>query len=138
MKNVAIFLLAILALVPLAMAGGPKEDASPLALAVDKTKPLSVTGHNVTLSCTPGTGGTITGFNFLRSTTKGGPYTLLNPGTSLTCSYVDTQTLVEGATYYYVAQAFGPGGTTGNSNEALATIPFLPPGIPQGLQATSQ
>lgn len=116
-------------------AASPK-DAQPLSAAL-ATTPSG--GHQVTLSCTPGSGGgTVTGFNFLRSTVKGGPYTQLVPGTATTCSYVDTQSLVEGTTYYYVAQASGPGGVSANSNEASATIPFLPPAAPSGLSAAAQ
>lgn len=113
--------------------------AAPPAVVVDMTPAVSATTHSVTLSCLPPTsGGTVTGYNFLRSTTTGGPYTLLSPGTSSTCNYTDTQGLVEGTTYFYVAQSTGPGGTSGNSNQASATIPFLPPGIPSGLSATPQ
>lgn len=107
-------------------------------IQVDKLKATTTTTHSVTLTVTPAGGGTVTGYNFLRSTTTGGPYTLLSPGTSTTTSYVDTQSLVEGTTYYYVAEATGPGGTSSNSPQATATIPFLPPGIPSGLSAAAQ
>jgi len=107
-----------------------------MAVADFPTPPRTISQHSVTLACSPPTsGGTVTGYNFLRATTSGGPYTLLTPGTASTCNYVDTQSLVEGTTYYYVAQATGPGGTSGNSNQASATVPFLPPGVPSGLSA---
>lgn len=95
--------------------------------------------HQVTLSCTPGTGGgTVTGFQFLRGTISGGPYANVGALQS-SCGYVDVDpALTEGVTYYYVAKASGPGGQSAPSNQASALIPFLPPSSPTGLQATSQ
>lgn len=137
MKLIYALLLSV-AMILVASAASPKPGAEqpPIAAAVSTTP---AGGHQVTLTVTPGTGGgQVTGYNFLRSTVNGGPYTQLTPGTSTTTTYVDTQSLVEGTTYYYVAQATGPGGTSSNSPQATATIPFLPPAIPSGLSAVSQ
>jgi len=97
-------------------------------------------GHQVTLSCSaPTSGGTVTGYNFYRGTAAGGESsTPLNSSPVSTCSFIDTASLVEGQEYFYTAKATGPGGLSGPSNEANATIPFLPPGVPQSLSATAQ
>lgn len=59
-----------------------------------------------------------TSYNVLRSTTNGGPYSPV--GSTANLAYVDTG-LTNGVTYYYVVTASGPGGTSGNSNQAQAT-----------------
>ena len=87
--------------------------------------------HSVTLSCSaPTSGGQVTGFNFYRGTASGGPYTLQNATPQASCSYADTQNLVEGQKYFYVATATGPGGESVNSNEVQALIPFSKPSPP--------
>jgi hypothetical protein len=84
--------------------------ASPL------TNTASVTGTTVSISwsATP----SAQYYDIYRSTTSGGPYTLI--GTSPTTSYVDT-TGVSGTTYYYVTQACNGSTTSLNSPEASAT-----------------
>jgi hypothetical protein len=104
--------------------------------------------HTVTLSWTwtQGNGGQATGFIVQRGTVTGGPYATICGGTGQpTCppvtqfTYVDTSgtgnVLTEGATYYYVVAATGPGGVSATSNEAKALIPFLPPNPASNLQA---
>jgi len=104
-----------------------------------KTSVTPAGGHSVLLTCTPpASGGTVTGYFFLRSTTSGGPYSSVNSTAVASCSTTDTTNLVEGTTYFYVVQATGPGGTSANSNQATAPIPFLPPGVPSGLSAVPQ
>jgi hypothetical protein len=97
---------------------------------------LAQATHSVTLSCTPGVGGSaVTGFNALRSSTSGSGYVLI--GSATTCNFTDSSTAVqtEGAKFFYVFQATGPGGVSPNSNEAAATIPFSVPAAPSGATA---
>lgn len=89
--------------------------------------------HDVQLSCTPGTGGgQVTGFVFARSTTSGGPYTDLNAAPLASCSLDDASAAVqtEGQKFFYVVRATGPGGSSPNSAETSATIPFSVPATP--------
>src|SRR5580698_10403903 len=61
-------------------------------------------GPSVSLSCTPATSGTIaTGFNFYRSTSSTGPFTILGTSPmSASCAYIDS-TVAFSTTYYYEA-----------------------------------
>ena len=90
--------------------------------------------HSVSLSWTAPAGSTVTSYNILRGTAKGAESSL---ATSTSTSYVDTASLVEGTTYFYVVQAVNSGGTSGSSNEVSATIPFSVPGTPTNLVATA-
>ncbi len=90
--------------------------------------------HSVTLSWTAPTSGTPTSYNIKRSTVKGGETT---EATSATTSYVDTVSLVEGTTYYYVVTAANSAGESGPSNEVAALVPFSVPSAPTNLVATA-
>jgi fibronectin type 3 domain-containing protein len=70
---------------------------------------------------------TATGYNVKRSTTSGGPYSILAPGVA-TSSYADT-TASGGTTYYYVASALNANGEGSDSSQVSAT-PTVP-GPPQ-------
>ncbi len=97
----------------------------------------SVSGPSVSLTCTPPTAGiTAASFDFYRSTTSGGSYTLL--GNSSTCSYLDT-TVSYSTTYYYVATALDSSGDqSGYSNEAPTTVGSNPvPNAPTSLSVTA-
>jgi|HubBroStandDraft_5_1064220.scaffolds.fasta_scaffold46653_2 fibronectin type 3 domain-containing protein len=96
-------------------------------------------GPSVALSCTqPSSGRVPNSYNFYRSATSGGPYTLV--GSATACAYSDT-TVVFGATYFYVATGVNtvtcPSGQTCESafsNEVTAVIPSNPiPNPPTGL-----
>lgn len=78
----------------------------------------------VRLAWTAGTNAT--GYRVKRSTTQGGPYTLVEADIR-TLQYVDTG-LINGTTYYYVVSAANVLGESGNSPEASAT-PALPPDL---------
>ena len=78
---------------------------------------VAVPGNGqVVLSWTAVSGAT--GYNVRRSTTSGGPYTLI--ASSVSTNYTDTG-LSNGTTYYYVVSAVSAGGEGANSSEASAT-----------------
>jgi hypothetical protein len=60
-----------------------------------------------------------TGYNVKQSTTSGGSYATVANGIT-SASYTRTG-LTNGTTYYFVVSAVGPGGESGNSDEASAT-----------------
>ena len=64
-----------------------------------------------------------TGYNIKRSTTDGGPYTIV--GNATTTSYTDGR-LNGGATYYYVVSAVNPGGESSDSVQAGAVTTTAP------------
>lgn len=88
-----------------------------------QTVPLSGTGvsHSVTLNWDPPTGGgQLTGYNVYRGITSGGETFFASAGGNLTFEDTDVSS---GETYYYEVTASGPGGQSGPSNEAMATVP---------------
>lgn len=98
-----------------------------LAAKINLKRLATTSVPSVSLTCTPGTGGgPPVGYNFLRSITNGGPYTLLGTSPMVsTCAYTDS-TVALGTTYYYVANAMNGGGTSGFSNQISAAIPSPP------------
>lgn len=63
----------------------------------------------------------VTGYDVLRSSTSGGPYTEV--GTTTTTSYSDRTGLTNGKTYYYVLQPVNNSGAVCQSNQATVAIP---------------
>jgi hypothetical protein len=103
------------------------------------TYPITVTGtgdstqHTVTvnltvtaevnLSWTASSSPGIAGYNAYRSTTSGGPYTILNSSLISLTNYSDLM-VQSGYTYYYVTTAVNNQGEESTySNEAAATVP---------------
>lgn len=79
---------------------------------------LTATAGNAQVSLSWSASSGATSYNVMRSTTNGGPYSLVNSTSST--SYTDTG-LTNGTTYYYVVTASNTAGTSGNSNQASAT-----------------
>jgi NHL repeat len=80
----------------------------------------------VSLSWTASAGAT--NYNIERFTNSGGPYAI--DGTTASTSFVDTNNIHDGTTYYYVITAQNAGGKSVSSAEASATPLFsLPPTI---------
>ncbi|HXU32508.1 MAG TPA: proprotein convertase P-domain-containing protein [Thermoanaerobaculia bacterium] len=113
-------------------AGAPSTCLSVIPVPVACTPPAAPTG--VTATATGQTTATVswtasagaTGYNILRSTTSGGPYTLV--GTSATTSFADTG-LTCNTSYFYVVQATNaPGCASANSAQATATTDACPVG----------
>jgi fibronectin type 3 domain-containing protein len=98
---------------------------------------LSATAGNaqVTLNWNGVSGAT--SYKVKRSTTSGGPYTVINGSVTAT-SYTDTG-LTNGTTYYYVVSAVNASGEGPNSAQASATPTAgpTPPTAPMGLTATA-
>lgn len=94
---------------------------------------LTATGSNaqVALSWTASSGAS--GYNIYRSTTSGGPYTVIQSGVEST-TYTDTG-VTNGTTYYYVVTAVNGSVESGYSNQAAATPGGLP-NPPADLTAT--
>lgn len=94
--------------------------SAPLALTIASTS------YSVTLSWAPSpppSGYTILGYNILRGTTSGGPYTQLNPSLIAGTTYKDT-TVADGTTYYYVSTAVDSSNAQSEySNQSEAAIP---------------
>ena len=93
---------------------------------------LTATAGNAQVGLTWGTSSGATSYNLKRSTTSGGPYTIIANTTSR--SYTDTG-LANGTTYYYVVSAVNGGGESANSSQVSAR-PQAPPPVPTGLTAT--
>ncbi len=74
------------------------------------------------------------GYNIKRSTTNGGPYTMVASGLIVT-NYTDSG-LSSGTAYYYVVTALNVVGESANSAQAGATTPAVPPS-PTGLIAVA-
>jgi len=113
-------------------AGAPSTCLSVTPASAPCTPPAAPTG--VTATATGQTTATVswtasagaTGYNILRGTTSGGPYTQV--GTSATTSFADTG-LTCNTAYFYVVQATNaPGCASGNSAQATATTNACPVG----------
>jgi hypothetical protein len=112
-------------------AGGESQNSSQVGATPMFSPPPTIllpltTNYNLvglTWSTSPGA----TSYNVKRSTSSGGPYTLIiNLATNV---YNDTSVL-SGTTYYYVISALNHGGEGANSLEASGTPPIAPPGAP--------
>lgn len=77
--------------------------------------------HTVDLSWTASPD--VVGYNIYRSTTAGGPYSMINTSLDSATAYTD-DTVVSGTTYYYVATAVNSESQdSGYSNQAQAIVP---------------
>ncbi len=95
----------------------------------------TITTGKVTLSWTGVAG--VTSYNIRRSTTSGGPYSVVAGGVSL-APYNDTS-VVDGTAYYYVVTALGPGGESALSTAVTGTpvaAPLTVTATPGNGQAT--
>lgn len=94
---------------------------SPMTIILSGTgvQPVS---HSVTLNWTASTS-TVVGYNVYRSTTSGGPYTLITSSPVVGTTYTDT-TVQAGVTYFYVVTAVDSSGNeSAYSNQASVTVP---------------
>ena len=117
--------LAIAAAVFAPLAGLPSAPTG--LVAVGQTNQVALTWNSVAIA---------TNYTVLRSATSGSGYTSI--GTTATTSYTDTG-VTDGQYYYYVVNAVGTNGTSGNSLQASA-YPVdggTPPVAPAGLVATT-
>lgn len=76
-------------------------------------------------------GVTAQGYNVLRSTTSGGPYTTIASWTKDTYADYTDENVTAGTTYYYVVQSINQSGTSANSTQVTAT-PVTTTSLPSG------
>lgn len=94
---------------------------------------VSITGGDAQATLNWNSVANATGYNVKRSSTTGGPYTIVGANVSGT-TYTDTS-LVNSAGYYYVVTALNGVAESANSSE-VTTTPVGAPPVPAGLQAT--
>jgi hypothetical protein len=105
--------------------GGATPPGTPTGLAANAGN------AQVSLSWNASAGAT--SYYVKRSTTSGGPYTII--ATNSSTSYVDTS-VVNGTTYFYVVSAVNSAGESANSSQVSATPqPASPPAPPTNLTA---
>jgi|GEM_PF-4007529 len=104
-----------------AMSDGDTVDNDAQAPGVPSNLTASASGTQVSLSWTASTDNVgVAGYQILRSTSNGGPYT--QQATSDTTSYSQTN-LTSGVTYYYVVKAYDAAGNySTSSNQATIQI----------------
>jgi len=94
----------------------------PSPLAPAPTGLVATAGvSQVMLNWTAPTDATAQGYNILRSTTSGGPYTSLTSWSNNTLPQYIDKTAINGTTYYYVVAAVNQSGTGSNSAQVSAT-----------------
>jgi hypothetical protein len=94
---------------------------SPISISLSGAGTQAVS-HSVGLTWNASTS-TVVGYNVYRSTTSGGPYTLITSSLVSGTTYSDTS-VSAGVTYYYVVTAVDSSGNeSAYSNEASATVP---------------
>ncbi|MGH7952171.1 MAG: RICIN domain-containing protein, partial [Limisphaerales bacterium] len=81
---------------------------------------LNATAGNAQVTLLWNTSSGATGYNVKRSTSSGGPYTII--ASPIVANYADTG-LTNGTTYYYVVSAVNSSGESADSSETTATIP---------------
>ncbi|WPV02132.1 cellulose binding domain-containing protein [Mucilaginibacter sp. cycad4] len=105
----------------------PASPVPPVPANVKATAGVS----RITLDWNTSSGNTAQGYNVLRSTSSGGPYTSVASWTgNTTPQYIDVN-VVNGQTYYYVVQAVNQAGTSANSTEVNAK-PAAAGSLPSG------
>lgn len=82
----------------------------------------TVVAHSVDLTWVASPSAGVLGYNVYRSSTTGGPYSLLNSSLVTGTTYTDSA-VQSGQTYYYVVRAKSASEESGPSNEATAVIP---------------
>src|SRR5678815_4540626 len=109
----------------------PKPDAATNLAAV----PLSERSNNLTWQNNPAPAVNETGFELYRSTTSGGPYTLISITAPDILTYQDNN-LVPNTPYFYIVRAVTETAAAASSNEAASkTIKdILPPSAPLRLE----
>nr|WP_295923011.1 cellulose binding domain-containing protein [uncultured Dyadobacter sp.] len=105
----------------------PPSPAPPVPTGLSATAGVG----RVFLKWTPAPDATTQGYNVLRSTTSGGPYTSIASWTESTYPEYTDGTVANGTTYYYVISANNQSGTSSVSAETTAT-PAASGALPAG------
>ncbi len=111
---------------------GTASTYPPLPVPATPTGLTATAGvSQVALNWAPSAVNAAQGYNVLRSTQSGGPYTTITSWNANTNpQYIDT-TATNGSTYYYVVAAINQSGTSGYSAQASGT-PFATGTLPAG------
>ena len=100
--------------------------APPTAVSATGGCQTLIVGPQMTLAWTATTSTYATAYKVLRSTTTGGPYTMIaTVAGGSTTGYTDTTVSGLGATYYYVVESSYSNWTSVNSAQAKGTTPVL-------------
>ncbi len=91
------------------------------SLAAPTSLAATPSGSSIALSWSATTSAYATGYNVLRATTSGGPYSAIGQVTPRTTVAYTDSTASAGVTYYYVVQAYYQSWASPNSNQANAT-----------------
>ncbi len=110
--------------------GNGSSNSAAIAVEITPAAPASPTGLNATpgaanssnISLSWNASGGATGYYVKRSTTSGGPYTILAYVTGNTCE--DT-TVTPGVSYYYVVSALNVVGESADSTQATALVTYI-------------
>jgi len=126
LKNGSTYFYVVSALNGNGESGNSNEaSATPQAPSTPPPAPtnLVATAGDTVVTLTWSASATASSYNVKRSTTNGGPYTLLSPSTATT--YTD-MAVTNGTTYYYVVSAVNSAGESANSTQ-VAAAPSNPP-----------
>lgn len=104
----------------------PPSPVAPVPTGVTATAGMA----RVFLKWAP-SGTTAQGYNVLRATTNGGPYTTIASWTKDTYAEYTDENVTSGTTYYYVIQSVNQSGTSANSTQVSAT-PVTTTSLPAG------
>ena len=110
---------------------GTQSPYPPAPVAPVPTALTATTGMRRVFLKWASSGVTAQGYNVLRATTSGGPYTTIASWTGNTyCEYTDAN-VTSGTNYYYVVNAINQSGTSANSTQVSAT-PVTTGALPTG------
>jgi autotransporter-associated beta strand protein len=109
--------------------------ATPTALVPVAPTNLTATAINSQIVLAWNSVTSATGYQLLRSTATGGPYSTIATGLTTTSS--TDSSVLSGLTYYYVVAAANAGGTSAWSNQASATIAGVSSFIWTGTDSTA-
>ncbi|MBI3608872.1 MAG: fibronectin type III domain-containing protein, partial [Nitrospirae bacterium] len=122
------------------VSAAPADNTAPAApTGVSAVDTPADNGGAITLAWTPSTATDVTQQRVYRSTTTGGPYSLVTSfANNTTAAYTDTG-LTNGTTYFYVLRAFDGTQESANSTQvSAAPVDNVAPAAPTGVSAVDR